>query len=251
MNRRLHLRNALGLILGLAFLPWVAAQEAAPRADLPSAESILDRYVEVTGGAAAYKSRTSETTTGTFTIVAANLTGQLRAVLKPGVARTTIELPGVGRIDSGVTDGVAWSDDPFAGPRILAGFQAEFALANARPGAAADWREQYSSVELTGVEDVNGEPAYRVVQTLAKGESLRGFYSVDSGLLLKLAFTAEAPVEVFYEEYARAEGILAPTRVVQMAAGQRIVIDLTSHEVNVEIPDEQFAPPEGVQALLQ
>jgi hypothetical protein len=248
MNRRSHLRNAL---FSLAFLPWVAAQEAAPRADLPSAESILDRYVEVTGGAAAYKSRTSETTTGTFTIVAANLTGQLRASVKPGMVRTTIELPGVGRIDSGVTDGVAWAEDPFAGPRILTGFQAAFAIANARPGATADWREQYSSVEVTGIEDVNGEPAYRVVQTLAEGESLRGFYSVDSGLLLKLAFTAEAPVEIFYEEYARVEGILTPTSIVQMAAGQRIVMNFTSLEVNVDIPDEQFAPPEGVQALLQ
>jgi hypothetical protein len=44
---------------------------------------------------------------------------------------------------------------------------------------------------------------------------------------------------------------LTPTSIVQMAAGQRIVMNFTSLEVNVEIPDEQFAPPEGVQALLQ
>jgi hypothetical protein len=251
MNRRSHVRTALGLVLGLVFLPCVMAQQAASPGALPSAESILDRYVEVTGGAAAYRSRTSETTTGTFTIVAANLTGPLRSFLKPGAARTTIELPGVGRIDSGVTDGVVWAADPFAGPRILSGFQAEFALANARPGAAAHWREQYSSVEASGIEDVNGQPAYRVVHTLAKGNSLRGFYSVDSGLLLKLAFTAEAPVEVFFEEYSRTEGILAPKRVVQMAAGQRIVMNFTALEANVEIPDEQFAPPEAVQVLLK
>jgi hypothetical protein len=42
-----------------------------------------------------------------------------------------------------------------------------------------------------------------------------------------------------------------PKRAVQVAAGQRIVMTFTSLEVNVDIPDEQFAPPEAVQALLK
>jgi hypothetical protein len=251
VNRRSHLRAALGLILGLAFLPRVMAQEAASRAELPSGESILDRYVEVTGGAAAYKSRTSEAVTGTFAITAAGLTGQLQAFLKPGLHRLRIELPGVGVIESGVKDGVAWANDPFAGPRIVTGFQAELAIGSARPGAAAYWRERYPTVKTTGIEDVNGEPAYRVVHTLAKGDSLTGLYSVGSGLLLKLEFSAEVPVEQFLEAYAGVEGILTPTRVVQMAAGQRIVMTFTSLETNVEIPDERFDLPEGVQALLK
>jgi hypothetical protein len=251
MNRRFHIRNALAAVLGLAILPCAMAQQPASGGDLPSAESILDRYVEATGGAAAYKSRTSEAVTGTFAITAAGLTGQLQAFVKPGLHRMRIDLPGVGVIEAGVKDGVAWASDPFAGPRIVQGFQAELAIGSARPGAAAHWREQYSVVEATGIEDVNGESAYRVVHTLGKGGSLTGFYSVASGLLLKLQFTSEVPVEQFYEEYAEREGILTPTRVVQMAAGQRIVMTFTSLEVNVEIPAERFDPPESVQALLK
>lgn len=251
MNRRSRVRNVLGLILGLAYLPWLAAQEAASREALPSGESILDRYVEVTGGAAVYERRTSETVTGTFAITAAGITGQLQSFLRPGLSRTSIELPGVGRIDSGVRDGVAWASDPFAGPRIVTGFQGDYAVASARPGAAARWREQYSKVETAGIADVQGESAYRVAHTLVKGGSLTGFYGVDSGLLLKLEFVAEVPVEMFMEEYKDVEGILTPTRIVQMAAGQRIVMTFTSLQPNVEIPDERFAPPESVQALLK
>ena len=251
MTRRSHMRQMLAAILGVAFLPWATAQQAASGSVLPSAESILDRYVEVTGGAAAYKSRTSEVVTGTFTIVAAGLTGQLQAFVKPGLHHLIVELPGVGRIESGVKDGVAWASDPFAGPRIGEGFQAELAIASARPGSAAFWREVYPKVEVTGTEDVNGESAYRVVQTLTKGGTLTGFYGVDSGLLLKLGITAEVPVEQFLEEYKEVEGILTPTRMVQMAAGQRIVMTFTSFEANVEIPDERFDPPASVQALLK
>lgn len=251
MDRRSHLRTAFGLVLGLAFLPWAMAQQAAPPGDLPSAESILDRYVEVTGGAAAYKSRTSEVTTGTLTIAAAGITGQLRVLVKPGLLRTTIELPGVGVIDRGVKDGVAWESNPITGPRIVEGLEAKLMVAGAQPGATGRWREVYSAVNATGIEDVDGNPAYRVVQTLGNDGSLTGFYAVDSALLVKLAIGAEGFVEQLYEEYADLGGILTPTRVVTIAPGQRTVITFTSVEANVEIPDERFALPEGVQALLK
>mgnify|MGYP003581133809 CR=1 FL=1 len=249
MNRRSHLRNALGLVLGLAFLPWAMAQEAASQAAVPSAGSILDRYVEVTGGAAAYKSRTSEVTTGTLEIAPAGLTGQLRVLVKPGLVRTTIELPGVGVIDRGVKDGVAWGANPIMGPRIVEGFEAKLMVASALPGATGRWREVYSAVNATGIEDVNGKPAYRVVHALGSDGSLTGFYGVDSGLLVKLVIGPG--IEQLYEEYAQRGGVLGPTRVVTVAPGQRSVITFTSLETNVAIPDERFALPEGVQALLK
>lgn len=251
MNRRSQLRNAFGLALGLVFLPWAMAQQAAPPADLPSAESILDRYVEVTGGAAAYKRRTSEVTTGTLQIVAAGLTGQLKIFVKPGLQRTTIEIPGVGLIESGVKDGVVWESNPVTGPRIVDGLAAELTASSARPGATAYWREVYASVETTGIEDVDGEPAYRVVHTFGKGGSLPGFYSVESGLLVKLEISAAPPIAQVYEEWSEVDGIRLPRRVVTTSAGQRSIINFTSLESNVEIPDERFALPEAVQALLK
>jgi len=225
------------------------AQEAAPAADLPSAESILDRYVEVTGGAAAYESRTSEVMTGTLTIATAGITGQVRMSIKPGLLRGTIELPGVGVIDRGVKDGVAWESNPIAGPRIVEGLEAKLMIMGAQPGASAHWREHYTAVETTGIEAVNGRPAYRVVHSLGADGSVTGFYGVDSGLLAKLAIGPA--VEQVYEEYANLGGILTPTRVVSTAPGQRTVLTFTSVEANVEIPDERFALPENVQALLE
>lgn len=157
----------------------------------------------------------------------------------------------MGLIESGVKDGVVWESNPVTGPRIVDGLAAELAAVSARPGAAAHWREQYSSVEATGIEDVNGEPAYRVVHTFGTGGSLPGFYSVDSGLLLKIEISAAPPIAQFYEDWSEQDGIRVPSRVVTMSAGQRTVINFTSLQSNVEIPDERFDPPEGVQALLK
>jgi hypothetical protein len=247
------MHDALALVLSVIVLSWTNAQQAVSQDALPAAESILDRYIEATGGAAAYESRTSETLTGTFELAAAGVTGPLRMILEPGLQRSTIELPRIGRIEQGVKDGVAWANDPLAGPRILEGFEAEFAIVNAHPGRAARWREQYKAVETAGIADVNGESAYRVVHTLAKGGSLTAFYSVASGLLLKVEYsTARGPLAQFMEEYSDLGGILTPTRVVTTTRGQRVsVLRLESVEANVEIPDERFDLPEAVRALLK
>ena len=108
-------------------------------------------------------------------------------------------------------------------------------------------------METAGSGVVNGEPAYRVVQTLAKGGSLTGFYSVASGLLLKVEYsTAQGPLAQFMEEYSDLGGILTPTRVVTTTRGQRVsVIGLASVEANVEIPEERFDLPEAVRVLLE
>ena len=253
MKRKSRMGDALGLVLGFMFVLSANAQQAVSQDALPTAESILDRYVEATGGAAAYESRTSETVTGTFELVAAGLTGPLRMILKPGLQRARIEFPGIGRIEQGVKDGVAWANDPDAGPRILEGFEAEFAILNAQPGRAARWRAQYRAVETAGIADVNGEPAYRVVHTLAKGGSVTGFYSVASGLLMKVDYsTAQGPITQFMEEYSDLGGILTPTRVVTTTGDRRIsIVRFTSVEANLEIPDERFDFPEAVRALLE
>ena len=128
--------------------------------------------------------------------------------------------------------------------------------ANARPDAPLHWADAFASVETTGIEDVNGEPAYRVVQTSADGDPISSLFGVESGLLLKNEFRlatplGEIPIEQFVEDYRSFGAIRAPGRIVVRQAGQQTVINITSIEANVEIPDERFDLPEAVQALLE
>src|SRR5690606_11982663 len=131
---------------------------------------------------------------GTMEIAAAGLTGQLQISTRPGLQRTRIELPGVGVLESGVNDGVAWDNNPLTGPQIVQGVPAALAIANARPDAPLHWADAFASVETTGIEDVNGEPAYRVVQRSAAGDSIASLFGVQSGLLLKSEFAVPTPM---------------------------------------------------------
>ena len=74
MNSQLMTRKWAVIAAGFAIAGGIAL-----RADdtLPKAETILDRYIEVTGGKAAYEKRKTEIATGTFEMAAMGVKGTI------------------------------------------------------------------------------------------------------------------------------------------------------------------------------
>jgi hypothetical protein len=249
------MRLAFGLVVGLTGVSSAIAQESAATADLPSAESILDRYVDVTGGADVYEALVSSVARGTMEIQAAGIVGQIEIHTKPGLQHTKLELPAVGVIESGVKDGIAWENSVITGPRILEGTEAEITLLGATPNAPLHWRDLYQAVETEGIEDVRGEPAYRVAQTVNDEFTATAFYSVESGLLVKTQMIVDTavgtiPIEQFVDEYTEVDGLKSPSKLSISQAGTMVIMTFTSGEINAAIPDEQFEFPDAIQALL-
>src|SRR5437868_1699770 len=111
MNRK------LGLIALLSGLTAFAADEA-----LPKAETILDRFIEVTGGKAAYLKRKSEVATGILEFPAQGLKGtMMRYSADPDKSYSSLDIDGVGKIEMGSTDGIAWEKSAILGPRVKSG----------------------------------------------------------------------------------------------------------------------------------
>jgi hypothetical protein len=244
---------SLGAAICLTAASLAQAQEAA---DLPSAESILDRYIEVTGGFDSYNSLTSAMTQGTMEISGAGITGELEIYIKPGAYFMHVELPGVGTIESGVTDGVAWEDNVITGPRILAGAEAELAIVGAHPAAAAKWRDIYETVETVGTEDVEGESSYLLEMTTSQGFTLAAAYGIDSGLLRRQSYTMTTqgitlPVSQYFRDYTDGGDIISASTVMIDQGVAQVFLRFKSGEYNIDIPNEKFAMPESVAALVQ
>jgi zinc protease len=259
MNKLLSRGIIIGFMLLVGLSPAIPGQESSattPAADLPSAESILDRYVEVTGGREAYESRKSEVAHGKMEIAAAGISGELTSYARPGLQYVVIELTGVGKIEQGVKGDIAWENSILQGPRIKTGDELQATLRDATFNAPIHWREMYPTVETVGIEPINGEDAYRVLQTPVEGNAVTTYYSVKTGLALKSSMTmasqmGDIPVEAAMLEYKEFGGVLYPTRLNQNAAGQNITITIDSVEINEDIPDERFDLPEAVQALVK
>ncbi|MGH9593956.1 MAG: hypothetical protein ACRD5L_12760 [Bryobacteraceae bacterium] len=244
MNRR----TLLVVLLGAA-----AAFAADP---LPSAESILDRYVEVTGGKQAYQKRKSEISRGTVEYAALGIKGAyVRYAAEPDNYYSTLEIEGLGKVEMGVTGGVAWESSALLGPRIKSGVERAEAIREATLNASLDWRRLYSKVNTEGVETIDGEECYKVVMTPPEGHPETAYFEKKSGLEVKLTAIGvtqmgEIPMELVVSEYKNLGGILAPAKVTQKAGGQELTILLDTVEANPKIPQERFDLPADVQALV-
>jgi hypothetical protein len=245
-------RLLLGALLAGVFLPLAPAFSA----DLPTPEAILDRYVEVTGGKAAYEKRKTEVVHATVEVASVGLKGTMVEYFgESGKYYTAMDLAGVGKIESGLNGGVAWENSVLQGARIKAGEEKAQAVREVSMNNFSRWREVYSKVELAGEEAVEGEPCYKVVVTPVEGKPETMYFEKKSGLMRKTTVLTSSPLGDFPAEsistgYRRFEDILAPSKVTAKAAGQELTITIESMQINVEIPAEKFALPDEVKALL-
>jgi hypothetical protein len=234
--------------------PLTGPLQAQP---LPTAASILDRYVEVTGGKAAYEQHTTEILKGTIAFPEQGLNGQVtRYTMAPDKEYSVVELGPIGKIESGVFNGVAWEKSAILGPRVKSGDEKDQAARQGRFNAPLDWRKIYSKAETAGTEAVNGEDCYKVTLTPATGKPEAQYFSKKTGLLLKTTATALSPmgevaVQVEVSAYKTFGGVLYPTRSKQKAGEQELDITITSVSLNEPIPAEYFELPADIKALVQ
>ncbi len=234
--------------------PQAAAPAPAP-APLPSAKQILDRYVEVTGGRAAYEKAKHRTLTGTFELKGMGMKGSLLLQQSaPDKMRTQIELPGIGTIVKG-TDGVsAWEMSPVTGPRLLEGTEKTEALLEAAFDADLHPERTYTKLETVRTEDLDGKPVYVVELTPRSGGAPRvSYFDKESGRLLKFTATTttamgEVRAESRLEDYRPEGGIVMPHRVSLSAMGMEQV--LTFDTISTDpVPASAYAMPPEVKAL--
>jgi hypothetical protein len=243
MNRRLF-----SIVLLAA--PVFAADEA-----LPSGESILDRFVEVTGGKEAYAKHTTEIQTGVLEYPALGVKASVvRYSAEPDKYLLTMDMPGVGKVDTGVINGVAWSNSAIAGPRIMSGEERALAVREATFNGTLNWRKNTNKADNTGIESIDGEDCYKVIITPKEGRPETRYFSKKSGLLVKASTVAatqmgDVPVEMRYSGYKDFGGLRYPATVSQKAAGQEFTVTIQSVKLDEAIPAERFALPAEIKAL--
>ncbi|MEK7404137.1 MAG: hypothetical protein AAB225_03430 [Acidobacteriota bacterium] len=226
-----------------------AAQAPAPKAPTLTAEEIVERSIEATGGRDARQKMTSTIAKGTLEIPAQGGQAPMEFYAKaPNKRFFMTSVDGFGDIKQGFDGEVAWSERPDQGLRVLEGVELAQAKREASFNAELKWREIYKKVELKGKEKVNNREAYVVELTPDSGRPLTRYYDVESFLLLRQDSVQETPqgpvsVQALMSDYRDVGGIKVPFRVEQRAAEQTVIIIVTEVQNNVEIDDARFAKP--------
>jgi len=139
---------AATIVFLAAFNPLASGQS------LPKAETILDRYVEVTGGKARYEKLKTQVSSGIVELSNPGMTGSFTIFrASPNRLYTIMELP-VGTVEEGVDGQVGWSKSPMMQPRIKQGQEGAAALTAAFFNGDLRWRDRFAGAELVGEEKV-------------------------------------------------------------------------------------------------
>jgi len=226
--------------------------------ELPTGEAVIARYVEVTGGRAAYQKIHGSISKGTMSLVAQNLKGSMTVYeSEPGKQVTIVDFPGIGTMQEGTDGKIAWSSSALEGARLKEGEEKAMAMRAASSEAKfLDWKKLFKSVETAAIEDVDGKLCYKLILTPLSGKPETEYYEKATGLLVKETATVvmpmgEVPVSMKIGSYSKEGEILMPHSLQQSLAGQKIDIAIESVAINPDFPPKRFEPPADVRALVK
>ena len=204
----------------------------------PTADQILDKYIEAIGGNAAFDKLTSRVMIGSFEN--GRLTVPLEIYAKPPDLR--VEIMDFGNGSQGFNGQVGWSMNvtenglsELTGP-ALARFRRQ-ALFNRE----VKIREQYDRLMPAGTARIGDRVAY-VLEGLAAGAgTTKLFFDTRTGLLVRQSVGAN---EVDFEDYREIDGVKLPYRIRRKIPDAGIFTS-TFREIkhNVPIDDAKFAVP--------
>lgn len=236
--------------------PVTVATET-PAQELPTAEEILARSIEVSGGEDALRAITSFRMTGTMSLPAQKISGEVNVVgAAGGRLALLMKIPGIGTERSGSDGTTVWSMSDTTGSRILTGAERERMLRDSDLLKELNWKQYYKSAETIGTEDVDGKTAYTVKMVDNTDIAETRFYDKESGLLVRQTGIVknqmgEMKTDMHMRDFKTMGGILMAGTVEVEVMGMKQLMTTTSVEVNAEVTDETFALPAEVKELVE
>ncbi len=258
MKQSKQLKLFSHVILSMFILLMAVGTGSLHSADevLPKAEKILDGYIEATGGLAAYKKIHNRVTKGTMELTSMGMKLSLTVYnAKPNKSYSLMESEAAGNMETGTDGNVVWENSAMRGAQIKEGKErAQFLKMNTFDRMVY-WRKAFKKVECTGVEDVEGTPCYKVIVTSEDGEPETLFFDKETNLTVKMEMTTvnamgTIKMQIFPGNYEKIDGLLIAKSMKMVMQGMEMTMTMDSLEHNVKMPEDRFALPPEIQALL-
>ena len=174
---------------------------------------------------------------------------------RPARVRMRIGIPGIGQVEDGYDGRVGWSVDPLAGPQVQSGRQLLESADDAwfdRDLLEPDYVRTLTTVAQA---EFDGRRAFRVQVILRSGSESMQYFDAESGLgigseAMRATSQGTIPVVQVTRDYRQFGGLRIPVTRIQRAMGVEQIATITGVEFDV-VPDQAFALPPGVQALIR
>ena len=240
-------------ILGAALA--AAGQTAGQTPPLPKAESILDAFVEKSGGRAVFDKIANRRTTSTMKLSVLPAPAEVTTILtKAGPYRCVVNSQAFGKVEFGSDGRTVWEINPMTGPQIKEGLESKRFQFLYSLDLPMRWREVFKKVECTGLETVEERPAFKVTAVSFDDYPVAYYFDQVSGLLVKIEYPMETTIgrslqEIILRDYRSVDGTLFPYLQIRRELGREMTLTFKSVEYNVEITEGMLALPEAIRKI--
>jgi len=229
-----------------------------PNEEHLTAQVVIERCIEATGGREVLSKVQNRQTQSTLTMAIAglNLPGkQTKYQMRPNKYYVKVKVPGVLIVEQGYNDNIAWDLNSMTGPSILE--NKAITLVTDYSFDLTGYRDVIETMTLPSKALVDGRMCYKVILTTKEGDHPITYYiDTVTALLAKTEYTitqAGTPIAVenWMTAYKAVDGIMYAHQTRSKVQGMIITMHVQSIEHNIELPDGRFTIPDSVMAILE
>jgi len=224
-----------------------AENAAAAAKPLPTADAILDKYLQAVGGREAIEKITSRVEKASLTVPGAPEV-PIDILAKAPDKRISIMHMREGDSVTAFDGHQGWLSNPGRPVRRMSEQDNYIAKLDADLHFAADVKQLFSSFQVSESEKIGDREVYLVTGKSEDKAPVRLYFDAESGLLLRMIRYTETPLgrnpsQVDFADYRATDGVKIPYRWTLARPGQRFTIQVTEVKQNVPVDDAQFATP--------
>jgi hypothetical protein len=234
----------------------VPAAAAQPPANLPTADQILDKYLQAVGGAAAVRRISTRIEKGTFISGDSKLPYEVYA--RAPDKRIAITHQPDGDIISVFNGTSGWLEITAPSPpgRDLIPSETAAAKLDADLKFALDARQILQGLSVLPPEKIDGKEMYVVSGKPENMRHVRLYFDEQTGLLTRVLRYTEVPlgftpVRVDYADYRDVDGVKIPFRRTQARPSGHSIVQIDTVQQNVPLDESKFSRSPAAQGRGQ
>ena len=224
--------------------------EAKPKAAGPTADQLLDKYIQAAGGSAAIDKITSRVMKGSIDVGGKSLPIDIYA--KDPEKRISFTHMQEGDSVTAFNGQEGWLGAPGRPMREMHGADLDGAAIDADLHLPAHLKQTITDAKVRGTEKVGEREANVVVGKRDGKPPLILYFDQQTGLLVRLVRYGDTalgllPTQIDYADYREANGVQVPYRWTLARPSGRFTIQVSDLKQNVPVDDAKFvkpAPPE-------
>ena len=234
-------------------LPQGAEAEAVaghlpPGGHLPTADEVLDRYVQALGGRAALLKVKTCVFSGTLDIPATGYHADIEYWREAPNKLESQDVVSDSMTTTNIFDGVtAWSASIEGGIHELKGDELYAVKSNADFYPSLHLKDRYPKMEVKGVARVGDAEAFVIDATRADGKPAKLLFDVRTGLLLRTDYMwGDEEIHEYLSDYKDVGGVKVPFTIRVVTKDDVSIQKIKEIRNNVKIDESRFVKPKAV-----